>query len=102
MDSIQFCYWLQGFFEIADPERISIDEIKIIKDHLQLVFNKVTPSPTKDMSDFYKIPHCGSVQISSDPNVKTYWNNKQNLCVAPIVDYTQMFTCPDGTPCPSC
>lgn len=39
-----FCRWLQGYLEIAKP--ISIDEIATqeIKNHLQLVFTKVTPN----------------------------------------------------------
>lgn len=41
----QFCYWLQGFIEIASDDLKNIDEkrIQIIKDHLDLVFHKVTP-----------------------------------------------------------
>lgn len=44
MTAEQFTYWLQGFLEINDPERISKQETQIIKDHLQLVFNKQTPN----------------------------------------------------------
>ena len=38
----QFCYWLQGFAEInhAPP---SEEQWKAIKEHLQIVFMKVTP-----------------------------------------------------------
>ena len=38
-----FCYWLQGFFEIADPEEVTFEEVQRIKDHLNLVFEKKTP-----------------------------------------------------------
>lgn len=34
----QFCYWLQGFFEISDPVELDYEEIKQIKNHLNLVF----------------------------------------------------------------
>ena len=40
----QFCYWLQGYFEIKNPDSMTKQEIQIIKDHLQLVFEKVTPN----------------------------------------------------------
>lgn len=38
-----FCYWLQGFFEINNPMTIDPIELDIIKDHLKLVFQKETP-----------------------------------------------------------
>ena len=46
MTAEQFTYWLQGYFEINDPDRISPIETKIIKDHLALVFKKETPNRT--------------------------------------------------------
>ncbi len=42
MTSEQFAYWLQGFAEMnAEPP--TADQWQAIKDHLALVFNKVTP-----------------------------------------------------------
>lgn len=38
-----FTFWLQGFMEIQNPTTLDKDQIQIIKDHLDLVFNKVTP-----------------------------------------------------------
>lgn len=46
MTAEQFTYWLQGYFEINDPDRINPMETKIIKDHLALVFKKETPNRT--------------------------------------------------------
>ena len=43
MTTEQFVYWLQGFMEINDPDRIGPKETQIIKDHLSLVFKKETP-----------------------------------------------------------
>lgn len=41
----QFCYWLQGKFERGDGSLpvFSEEDIKMINDHLQLVFKKETP-----------------------------------------------------------
>jgi hypothetical protein len=44
MTNEQFCFWLQGFIEIGNPEALTKEQVQIIKDHLQLVFTKVTPS----------------------------------------------------------
>lgn len=38
MDSIQFCYWLQGFFEISKADCLTTEQIEIIKKHLSSVF----------------------------------------------------------------
>lgn len=39
-----FCYWLQGFFEIQDISNIVLSkkQVDIIREHLQLVFRKET------------------------------------------------------------
>ena len=42
MTTEQFTYWLQGFAEINNTAPTE-EQWKIIKDHLQLVFTKVTP-----------------------------------------------------------
>lgn len=43
MTTQNFCYWLQGFFEIAEPKFLDEKQIQIIKNHLNLVFEKITP-----------------------------------------------------------
>ncbi len=44
MDPLQFCYWLQGFAELNSGTPPNDMQWKAIRDHLALVFNKVTPS----------------------------------------------------------
>lgn len=45
MDPLQFCYWLQGFNELNTSGKPPGElQWKIIQDHLQTVFNKVTPT----------------------------------------------------------
>lgn len=49
----QFCYWLQGFAEIKGGwEEPTAQEWKVIKDHLELVFKKVTPTYQPPNSGF--------------------------------------------------
>ena len=43
-----FVYWLQGYLEIENPETIGEKQVQIIKDHLQLVFKKVTSNRDKN------------------------------------------------------
>lgn len=38
MNSRDFVYWLQGFFEITDAKKITPSQLEIIKKHLDAVF----------------------------------------------------------------
>lgn len=55
-----FCYWLQGFLEIAEPEQINGQQLIQIRNHLQLVFNKVTPN----IKSFLDEPFCSAPTTS--------------------------------------
>ncbi len=45
MTSRDFCYWLQGYFEVSEPKTISEKEVQMIKKHLNLVFkHEIDPS----------------------------------------------------------
>ncbi len=45
MTSNEFVYWLQGWLEISGKtQALSVEQVQIIRDHLQLVFKKETPS----------------------------------------------------------
>ena len=49
MESVNFCYWLQGFFEIAKPSEITSEQTEMIKNHLNLVFfHDIDPKASKD------------------------------------------------------
>lgn len=51
MSPAQFVYWLQGFFENVNPQTINAAQTQSIKNHLQEVFHKVTPSiPMENMA----------------------------------------------------
>jgi len=45
MTSRDFCYWLQGYFEVSNPKEIGEKEVQMIKNHLNLVFkHEIDPS----------------------------------------------------------
>jgi hypothetical protein len=46
VQSRDFCYWLQGFFELhPDIKRLNSEQIDLIKKHLHLVFtHEIDPS----------------------------------------------------------
>lgn len=49
MSPENFCYGLQGYFEIAESgeqlESLDEDQIQVIQEHLSLVLHKVTGGP---------------------------------------------------------
>lgn len=51
MNAETFCYWLQGALELGHTDHFDANDIQIIQDHLNLVFNKVTPDRQPRLSD---------------------------------------------------
>jgi len=49
MTSKDFCYWIQGFFELSESEQLTPRQVEIIKNHLKLVFyHEIDPSYSDD------------------------------------------------------
>lgn len=38
MKSVEFCYWLQGLFEVGEPVTLNEKQTDLIKRHLSMVF----------------------------------------------------------------
>jgi hypothetical protein len=73
-----FAHWLQGYFEMQDPHEIGPNQTKMIRDHLNLVFDKKTPELQIKYGDWnddwmneewkpYQGPTCGSLGDSAQP-----------------------------------
>jgi hypothetical protein len=74
MTSRDFVYFLQGFFEINEPQTINKQQVEIIKNHLNLVFkHEIDPSlnegkskeEVKELQDV----HDGKKEVKKDPNI---------------------------------
>ena len=39
-----FVYWLNGYFEISNSDKLSKEQVQIVRDHLKLCFDKITPN----------------------------------------------------------
>lgn len=49
MNSRDFCYWLQGLFELGDPKMLDEKQTSLIKRHLHMVFeHEIDPSFGED------------------------------------------------------
>lgn len=45
MTSRDFCYWLQGFFEVSGAKEVTPEQLQVIKNHLGMVFaREIDPS----------------------------------------------------------
>lgn len=45
MTSRDFCYWLQGFFEVSAATELSAEQAELVKRHLNMVFkHEIDPS----------------------------------------------------------
>lgn len=65
MTSRDFCYWLQGFFEIGAVESMTPGQVDMVKRHLNMVFyHEIDPSYSKDKQ------HLASLQKIHDGDVK--------------------------------
>jgi hypothetical protein len=53
MNSQEFCYWVQGLFELSDPQELNEKQVAVIKEHLDLVLNedsKLRPQVNNDFT----------------------------------------------------
>ncbi len=61
MTTVQFCYWLQGLFELSDVTELNADQTLKIKQHLAMVFiHDIDPSYPKDQQQALNTAHAGS------------------------------------------
>ena len=72
MKSVEFCYWLQGYFELAasmntdEGTTLTPQQVQAIRNHLNMVFkHEIDPSYPKKQQQALSDLHGG--QIMSDP-----------------------------------
>ncbi len=68
MNSIDFCFWLQGFFEISGTNKVTEEQIDIIKKHLNLTFiHEIDPLREKETTaTVEELNNAHSGKISND------------------------------------
>lgn len=71
MTTEQFTYWLQGYFEISNNNTLSEEQVQVIKDHLNLVFKKVTPDRNKSLPE---------ENSTLEPRDSKSWDLTQKIC----------------------
>lgn len=65
----EFCYWLQGLFELSDELSLSKRQADIIKTHLNMVFvHDIDPSYPKEQQNKLDYLHNEGVILDSSTN----------------------------------
>lgn len=60
MKSVEFCYWLQGLFELGKPETLNAEQTAAVKAHLAMVFvHEIDPSYPKEQQQPLNNAHQG-------------------------------------------
>jgi hypothetical protein len=67
MTSRDFCYWLQGCFEITNPQELSPRETTLIKQHLKLVFTHEIDPSIPDPTGVLQAIHDGKPPFQAKP-----------------------------------
>ena len=72
MQAAQFCYWLQGYFELTEDDGgLSLEQVKTIQNHLNLVF--VHDLDPKEVEEKLQQIHDGistNTNKLDDPNIR--------------------------------
>lgn len=70
MKSVEFCYWLQGLFELGDPKQLDTQQTELIKRHLAMVFHhEIDPSygdgkAQEALTNIHEVPSVGTGQVN--------------------------------------
>lgn len=83
MTSEQFCYWLQGYFELKKTidhrDGATPETMKMIEEHLQTVFSKVTPThqpPTLGVSGQFDVR---TLELRPEDRLRQYMGDHKKL-----------------------
>lgn len=71
MTSRDFCFWAQGFIELANPKTLNEEQTELFKKHLNLVFkHEIDPSmgDEKHQAELNKIHKPAEVPSHLRPN----------------------------------
>jgi hypothetical protein len=72
MTSRDFCYWLQGYFEVSQCNQIHPHQVESIQKHLNLVFTHEIDPSMGDAEHQAKLNKIHKAQASEVP-IEEYW-----------------------------
>ena len=87
MTSVEFCYWLQGFFELDQPRVLTVQHVECIKRHVSLteeVKHDDSPRQVKEFRAWLKTSL--EWMDPSDPHHVQKVQSKLDQCFAHVID----------------
>lgn len=66
MKSVEFCYWLQGLFELGKPEALNAEQTDLVRRHLAMVFTHEI-DPSYGPNDQKKLNELHGAGVKADP-----------------------------------
>ncbi len=75
MKAFEFCYWLQGLFEINNPRDLGVNQVDLIQKHLEMVYVHEKEQSKyldfcKHLTGYFKISGRGDVERFVMNNIK--------------------------------
>ena len=72
MNTVDFCYWLQGYFELSESNELTEKQVQMIKNHLDLVFlHEIDPAREKESNaSKQELNEVHSQLLPNDPLVR--------------------------------
>lgn len=68
MNARDFCFWLQGLFELAKPEALTVEQTELVKRHLGMVFvHDIDPSFPAGVQEALTAIHEGKTTAEKPP-----------------------------------
>jgi hypothetical protein len=85
-----FCYWLKGFVELGEPVTLSKKQLQIVKDHLDLVFDKKTPDRSSPTLTPFIIPSYDGLSEGFNADKETFSMDQNSVSYTdtPLVSYS--------------
>jgi len=89
MNSRDFCFWLQGYFEISDAKTMTDEQVEVLKNHLRLAFvheidplrESQTPASVKELNNTHDGVVPSEVFPDGNGNIPSEIFPSGNICV---------------------
>lgn len=71
MNATEFCYWLQGLFELAEPTELNAEQTDMIRKHLAMAFlHDIDKRPSSEEQEKLNNLHSGRPPFGDPSGLK--------------------------------
>lgn len=85
MKAVEFCYWLQGLFEVAEPTELNAKQTDLIKRHLNMVFiHDIDQRYPADQQELLNEAHAPPVELHPNDFINSVMQEVMSELSAPV------------------